>query len=138
MDMFDGFDTGNPDRLVAINTTNNVIVASIPVRGIGGGLVQEVPSFFLDPSSRNIYATTNLNPSDGTTGLLEISSKTNEVVSQVTLSGLSFGGDLAFDSGSHMLFGATGDSSILMVDPSSGLVVATTVFGTCSFFTYLP
>jgi YVTN family beta-propeller protein len=133
MDMFSGFDTSNPDRLLAIDTANNTVVASIPVWGVGGGLVQETPSFFLDPSSGNIYATTDLNPGNGTTGLLEISGKTNQVISQVTLTGFSFGEDSVFDSNSDMLFGPGIFASVLMLNPSSGALAATTVLGTCSF-----
>jgi YVTN family beta-propeller protein len=137
MDMFSGFDTSNPDRLLAIDTATNTVVASVPVWGVGGGEVQETPSFFLDPSSGNIYATTDLNPANGTAGLLEIS-KTNQVISQITLTGFSFGEDLVFDSNSDVLFGTGVFSSVLMLNPSSGALATNTVLGTCSFFSPLP
>ncbi|MDV3294032.1 MAG: YncE family protein [Nitrososphaerales archaeon] len=127
--------TSSPDKLVVIDTANNSLVASIPVRGLGGGLVIETPSFFYDPSTGNVYATTLLNQSNGTAGLLEISGQTNKVISQVTLSGIGFGVDMAFDSSTRMMFGADWQSEVLIVNPSSGALVATTVFGSCSYST---
>jgi YVTN family beta-propeller protein len=138
MDTFDGFDTSNPDRLVAVATGNNSVVASIPVRGLGGGLVQVLPSFFYDSSTGNVYATTDLNPTNGTMGLLEISGKTNIVISQVTLVGLSFGTDMAFDTSSDLLFGAKYPASVSMMNILTGAPITNTVLGSCSFFTLPP
>jgi YVTN family beta-propeller protein len=98
---YDGSNT-----LVAVNTTKDTIVASIPVRGVDVPLVIESPYIFYDSATGNVYATTDLNPANGTTGLLEISGKTNAVISHVTLAGLGFGNDLAFDSNNRVLFGA--------------------------------
>jgi len=136
MSLFDSSNqTVSPDKLVVIDTTSNSLVASIPVVGLGGGLVVEKPSFFYDPTTGNVYATTLLNRSNGTAGLLEISGRTNQVISQTTLTGLQFGADMAFDSGSHMLFGTGWPASVLMVNPSSGALATTTVFGSCSYST---
>ncbi len=138
MDSWSVYDTNNPDRLVALDTSNNSVVASIPVWGVAGGTVVESPSFFLDSSTGNVYATTDLNPSNGSTGLLEIS-RTNQVVSHVKLSGFSFGGyDLAFDLQNHVIFGAAAFSNVLMIDASSGRLKSTAVLGTCSFESPLP
>jgi YVTN family beta-propeller protein len=144
---FDGFPLGSnasiPDELRAIDTQNESVVATIPVQGVGGGLFTETPSFFYDSSTEDLYATTILNSSAGATGLLEIS-RTNAVVSQVTLAGVAFGSDMAFDSSSHMLFvsgpplGGTPTSSVVMVNPSLGNVIQTITLGTCPFVTPLP
>lgn len=131
--LYDGSNT-----LVAVNTTKDTIVASIPVKGMDVPLVIESPYIFYDSGTGNVYATTDLVQENGTTGLLEISGKTNAVISQVTLTGLGFGNDLAFDSNNHVLFGIGYYSNVLMVNLSSGALVATTVLGTCSFSTPIP
>jgi len=127
--LYDGSST-----LVAVNTTKDAIAASIPVQGVDEPPVVESPYIFYDSATGNVYATTDLNPGNGTVGLLEISGKTNAVISQVKLTGLGFGSDLVFDSNSHALFGPGLYSTVLMVNLSSGAPVATTVLGTCSFF----
>jgi len=132
MDFFDGQDAFNPDRLLAISTSNNSVVASIPVAGVGGGLVLEYPFFSHDSSTGNVLATTNLNRSRGTMGLLQID-KENTVISQVTFPGVPFGSDMAFDPKIHMLYAAQGPASVLLLDPSSGASVETATFGTCGF-----
>jgi DNA-binding beta-propeller fold protein YncE len=127
--------TVSPDKLVVIDTRNNTLVASIPVQGLSVGVVMEDPAFFYDQSTGNVYATTLLNQSTGLAGLLEIDGKTNKVISQITLTGLPFGADMAFDSSSHMLFGTSWPASVVVVNPSTGALVATTVFGSCSYST---
>jgi hypothetical protein len=127
--LYDGSST-----LVAVSPTKDTIVASIPVKGMDVPLVMESPYIFYDSATGNVYATTDLNPANGKTGLLEISGRTNQVISNVTLAGLGFGSDLVFDSNSHALFGPGLYATILMVKLSSGAPVATSVLGTCSFF----
>jgi YVTN family beta-propeller protein len=137
MDFFDGMDAFNPDRLLAISTVNNSVVASIPVAGVGGGLEVEYPFFSYDSSTGNVLATTNLNRSSGTTGLLQINNK-NRVVSEVVLSGLPFGIDLAYDQNIHMLYAAYGGSSVILINPSSGVSLAKATFGTCEYVVLPP
>jgi YVTN family beta-propeller protein len=137
MDFFDGGDAFNPDRLLAISTANNSVVATIPVAAVGGGLVIEEPFFSYDSSTGNILATTSLNRSNGAMGLLQISNK-NAVISQLTLPGLPFGIDMAFDPNSRLLSVAQGPASVELVNSTSGASVAKATFGTCKFVTLTP
>lgn len=135
--------TTNPDRLLSIDTTNDSVIASIPVQGLGEDLGTETPFFSYDALNGNIYATTVFNSSTGAAALIEIS-RTNAVLSQVTLAGVSFGSYIALDSSSQMLFvsgpqfGGTSSSIVVMVDSSSGSQAAAVTLGTCSYVTPMP
>ena len=72
----------NGGELIAISTASSSIVASIPVPGVNGGLVIDLPSFLYDQTNGDIYATEVANAHNATIGLLEINASSNTIVSQ--------------------------------------------------------
>jgi len=131
------------NQLLAIDTTLRAVVGNISLRGVNGGLVQQDPTFFYDPSSGNLYATTDMNPQSGTTGLVQIA-KNNTLISDTVLPDWSFidlnGGGLAFDPMNNVLYGTTGNSSVSLYSINQGnanLLFKISV-GTCSVGYLLP
>jgi hypothetical protein len=109
-------------ELYAVSTESDTVVGKIPVPGFNGGLVIEEPSFVLDQSTGDIYATEVTNPQNYTIGLLRISSS-NAIVSQSFPTNMPLG-YLGLDAKDGMLFGAYGDasSSVFVLNLQSGTV----------------
>ena len=70
-------------QLIAVSTVSNSVVAKIPVPGLDEGLIDEAPSFTMNPTNGDIYATELVSPQNATVGLLHISGDSNAIVSQV-------------------------------------------------------
>ncbi|HYB07350.1 MAG TPA: hypothetical protein VEB87_04245 [Nitrososphaerales archaeon] len=117
-------------ELFAVSTESDTVVTKIPVPGFNGGLVIEEPSFVLDQSTGDIYATEVTNPQNYAIGLLRISSS-NTIVSQTFPTNMPLG-YLSLDPKDGILFGAYGyaSSSVFILNLQSGtvtfLIVGTT------------
>ncbi len=133
--------SGNPDILIAIDGANNSVVATIPVAGLFAGLVDESPSFFYDSSNGDLYATSDLNLQNGTTGLLQIS-QTNKIIAQTVLPQWPFGqevGGLTFDSINNMVYGTTGGTTVSVFSINNPATLVSTIqLGNCPVGYLLP
>ena len=133
--------SGNPDILIAIDGANNSVVATIPVAGLFAGLVDESPSFFYHSSNGDLYATSDLNLQNGTTGLLQIS-QTNKIIAQTVLPQWPFGqevGGLTFDSINNMVYGTTGGTTVSVFSINNPATLVSTIqLGNCPVGYLLP
>ena len=124
--------------LIAVSTSSNSIVAKISVPGLSAGLVEEEPSFLVDPTNGDIYATEVTNTQNYTIGLLHISANSNTIISQTFPPKLPLN-DISFDAKDGMLYGAYGDdsSTIFRLNLASGSVNAIVV-GTVQEYALVP
>jgi hypothetical protein len=127
------FNSGGGE-LVAISTASNSIVAKVRVPGFNGGPVSEQPTFLIDPSNGDVYATELTDPHTGTVGLLHISANSNTIVSETFPSRMPLN-DLALDAGGDKIFAAY-YTSVYVLDLTS-LQVSKVILGSCKF-TELP
>jgi hypothetical protein len=128
----------NGGELIAISTASSSIVASIPVPGVNGGLVIDLPSFLYDQTNGDIYATEVANAHNATIGLLEINASSNTIVSQTFPPDMPLN-FVSLDTKDGMLYGAYGfgSSTIFGLNLASGSVTTIEV-GTYQGYTLPP